>query len=266
MAVDFVGLLADLGAESGALQDVLSVLRDAQWDQSTPAAGWAIRDQVSHLAYFDDVACLALTDADAFREEAERLRAKGPHFPDVVAEEVRSMPYEELHAWFTASRAKLLDTLDGDDPQRRIPWFGPSMSVASSATARLMETWAHGQDIYDTLGLGHPPACGLKNIAHLGITTFGWAFSLNGLPVPDEPVRVELSADDTDVPWVWGPAEALNRVTGPAEDFVLAVTQRRHWTDTALVVEGPVATQWMSIAQAFAGEPGKGRAPRAAAP
>lgn len=262
MAVDFAQLLADLKDESSNLQDLLNSLGEGQWDQPTPAEGWAVRDQVSHLAYFDDVAFLALTDTTAFQRTADSLRAKGPNFPDLVADEHRGRPYTDLHEWLNTSRARLLNTLAGDDSRRRIPWFGPDMSVASAATARLMETWAHGQDIYDAFGVSHPFGPGLKSIAHLGVTTFGWAFRLNELSVPDDPVRVELSSPNGNGPWVWGPPDAVNRVSGRAEDFVLAVTQRRHWTDTALVVEGPVAAQWMSVAQAYAGERGKGRDPR----
>jgi uncharacterized protein (TIGR03084 family) len=265
MAVDFAKLLADLSTESANLYAILGRLREDQWELPTPADGWAIRDQVSHLAYFDDVAALALTDADAFEETAKSLLAKGPDFPDVVADERRSMGCAELLEWLTTSRAALLTTYLCDDPRRRTPWFGPPMSVASSATARLMESWAHGQDVYDALDVAHPHSPGLRSIAHLGVSTFGWAFRLNELPVPEEPVRVELLSPQGGEQWVWGPAEAVNRVSGPAEDFVLAVTQRRHWTDTALVAHGPVVTQWMGIAQAFAGGRGRGRDPRASA-
>jgi uncharacterized protein (TIGR03084 family) len=265
MAVDFAKLLTDLNAESANLRATVSRLREDQWELPTPADGWAIRDQVSHLAYFDDVAALALTDAEAFDRTAKSLLAKGKNFPDVVADELRPMGCAELLDWFTTSRAAVLNIFEGDDPKRRIPWFGAAMSVASSATARLMETWAHGQDVYDTLGVGHPYSPGLCSIAHLGITTFGWAFSVNELPVPEEPVRVELLSPQGDEQWVWGPAEAVNRVSGPAEDFVLTVTQRRHWTDTALVAHGTVATHWMDIAQAFAGGPGQGRDAQASA-
>jgi uncharacterized protein (TIGR03084 family) len=265
MAVDFARLLADLNEESVNLRAILSRLREDQWELPTPADGWAIRDQVSHLAYFDEVAALALTDADAFETTATSLLAKGPNFPDAVAGELRTTGSAELLDRFATSRAALLNTLEGDDPKRRIPWFGPAMSVASSATARLMETWAHGQDVYDTLGVDHPYSPGLRGIAHLGVTTFGWAFRVNELPVPEEPVRVELLAPDGDELWAWGPAQAVNRVGGPAEDFVLTVTQRRHWTDTALIAHGPVATHWMDIAQAYAGVPGRRRDPRASA-
>lgn len=116
------------------------------------------------------------------------------------------------------------------------------------------KTWAHGHDIYSGLGSAHPFSPGLRSVAHLGVTTFAFAHTLNGLDVPDEPVRVELHTPDGQC-WFWGPADATNRVTGPALDFVLTVTQRRHWTQTALVATGPVAAGWLDIAQAFAGRP-----------
>lgn|GEM_PF-566149 len=182
-----------------------------------------------------------------------------------VARAHRQMSPVELLNWFFESRNRLLAAFTTDDPRRRLPWFGPDMSVASSATARLMETWAHGQDIFDAVGVGHPLSPGLRSIAHLGVSTFAFAHRLNGLEVPTEPVRVELDAPEVNAVWTWGPADAENRVSGPAEDFVLVVTQRRHPEDTELIVQGPVAVAWMAIAQAFAGAPGNGRPSRTAA-
>ncbi|WP_063018931.1 TIGR03084 family metal-binding protein [Nocardia nova] len=265
MALDYSALLRDLGQETDRLIDCLSSTSELAWESATPAEGWAIRDQVSHLAYFDDCAHLALTDADRFRIEADRLTSLGPDFPDRIAEAHRHLSAGELRSWFEESRSRLLTALTTDDPRRRLPWFGPDMSVASSATARLMETWAHGQDIYDALGVDHPLSSGLRSIAHLGVSTFAFAHRLNNLEVPAEPVRVELYAPDSDEVWTWGPADATDRVTGPAEDFVLVVTQRRHREDTKLVVEGGIASRWMTIAQAYAGAPGTGRPSRTGA-
>ena len=259
MALDYPKLLADLRQESDGLLACLGGLRAEQWELPTPAEGWAIRDQVSHLAYFDDVAHLALTDAAAFRTEAERLMGGGMDFPDRIAAQYRSMTQADLTEWISAARARLLDAFGADDPKRRLPWFGPNMSVASSATARLMETWAHGQDVYDAVGIAHPPSPGLRSIARLGVSTLAFAYRLNGRDIPDEPVRVALGPPDGGELWTWGPDEAVNRVSGLAEDFVLVVTQRRHWTDTALAVEGDVAAAWLDIAQAYAGAPGRGR-------
>ena len=70
-----------------------------------------------------------------------------------------------------------------------------------------------------------------------------------------EVVHDEVTGED----WTWGDEGVVDQVRGPALDFCLVVTQRRHLDDTALEVEGPVAAEWMSIAQAFAGPPGPGR-------
>ncbi len=126
------------------------------------------------------------------------------------------------------------------------------------ATARLMETWAHGQDVADALGTVREPSARLRHVAHLGVRTLGFAFTVHGLPAPQAPVRVELTAPDGGL-WTWGPEGAADRVAGPALDFCLLVTQRRHRDDLALTAVGEVATAWLPIAQAFAGPPGKGR-------
>jgi uncharacterized protein (TIGR03084 family) len=132
------------------------------------------------------------------------------------------------------------------------------MGLVSSVTGRLMETWAHGQDILDTLGEQREPTARLRHIAELGVRTFAFCFRLRGRPVPDTPVRVELSGpgDPGNLGgqrWSWGPDGAADRVEGNAEEFCLVVTQRRNVADTGLMVTGPVAAEWITIAQAFAG-------------
>jgi uncharacterized protein (TIGR03084 family) len=260
MPADMRALLTDLRAETRAVRDLLAPLDDAGWETATPSAGWAIRDQVSHLAYFDEAAALAATDPERFRAEAADLMQAGPGFPDQIARRYRSLPPATLLAWFDGARERFLTMLAPIDPAARQPWYGPDMSAASAVTARLMETWAHGQDVADALGAPREPTGRLRHVAYLGVRTFGFCFRLHGRPVPDAPVRVELAAPDGTA-WAWGPAGARDRVTGPALDFCLVVTQRRHVADTALEVHGPVAAAWIAIAQAFAGAPGGGRAP-----
>lgn len=258
MATLLQNLLSDLVAETAVLDDLLVGLHDDEWETATPAEGWAVRDQVSHLAFFDEAAVLAATDPDAFRADAARLKSLGPTFPDIIAERYRQTPPNELNDWFRAARSELIASfvlLDGKD---RVPWYGPDMSVLSCVTARLMETWAHTQDVLDAFGVQRAPTQRLRHVAHLGVSTLGFSFQLNGRPVPSAPVRVVLQAPDGDV-WTWGDESAENRVAGDALDFCLVVTQRRHLEDTRLAVRGPVATEWLSIAQAFAGAPGPGR-------
>ncbi|HXW88112.1 MAG TPA: TIGR03084 family metal-binding protein, partial [Streptosporangiaceae bacterium] len=172
----------------------------------------------------------------------------------------RGTPGTELRDWLRAARRHLLTGFAAIEPSRRLPWYGPDMSAASSVTARLMETWAHGQDIADALGVTRQPTARLRHVAHIGVNTIGFSFALRSLPPPDQPIRVELTGPGGEE-WTWGPPGADNVVRAPALDFCLVVTQRRHPADTALVAEGSLARQWISIAQAFAGAPGPGRPP-----
>jgi uncharacterized protein (TIGR03084 family) len=265
MAVDMRGLLADLTAETRVLEALLAPLDEAGWDRPTPAPGWAIRDQVSHLAYFDEAAVAAATDPGRFGAEAAELMTRGAGFPDEIARRHHAMPPTELLGWFRAARTRFVSVFTSLEAKARLPWYGPGMSAASSVTARLMETWAHGQDVADALGVRRQPSARLRHVAHLGVSTFGFAFALNGRPVPRQRVRVELTAPDGSI-WTWGPAGAPDVVDGTALDFCLVVTQRRNIADTALRVTGPLATEWMGIAQAFAGPPGPGRPPGLFAP
>ena len=258
MAVDMAELVADLAAESSALTAMLAPLAPADWDRPTPAAGWAIRDQVSHLAYFDETATLSAADPDRFQAEAADLVARVSVFTEAVAADYRGLTPAALLDWLGRAREQYLRTFAGLDPATRLPWYGPPMSAASSVTARLMETWAHGQDIADALGLTRPATARLRHVAHLGVATMGFSFQVHGQPVPTAPVRVELAAPDGTT-WTWGPAGAADLVQGEALGFCLLVTQRRHRLDTGVRATGPVAEAWLELAQAFAGPPGPGR-------
>ncbi|MFD0204613.1 MULTISPECIES: TIGR03084 family metal-binding protein [Saccharothrix] len=243
-------LLDDLRAESQVLDDLVATLPD--WTVPTPAEGWTIAHQISHLRWTDRVATLAARDPEAFTEALTRATA------DMVDEGAQE-PIT-LDEW-RAARAELAEALAALPPGVKMPWFGPPMSAASMATARLMETWAHGQDVADALGVTREPTHRLKHVAHIAVRTFGWSFLVNGLPVPQVPVRVELVAPDGGR-WEWGPEDAENRITGPALDFCLLATQRRHRDDLAVTAVGEAAVAWLPIAQAFAGPPGTGREQR----
>jgi uncharacterized protein (TIGR03084 family) len=251
-------LSADLAAETSDLASVLAALKPPDWDRDTPAAGWTIRDQITHLAFFDDATVLAVTDPAGFDTQRAELLAFGDKFPDVVAARYRHLPAGDCRDWFLCSREALLAAYGQADPGERLPWYGPDMSLATSLTGRLMETWAHGQDIADAVGVRREPTARLRHIADLGVRTFAFCFRLRGRPVPDAPVRVELSGPEGSDGlggrrWSWGPGSAVDRVEGDAEEFCLVVTQRRNVTDTGLTVTGPVAAEWIAIAQAFAG-------------
>jgi uncharacterized protein (TIGR03084 family) len=260
MPVSMTALCDDLAAESAELRTVLAGLSDAEWKRDTPAAGWTIADQVSHLAYFDDVALRSATDPEAFAAEKAQMDTEGGVNPDTIAERFRDLPGSELLTWFDEARGRLITEFRGLDPSTRVPWFGPAMSAASSLTARIMETWAHGQDVYDTVGAVHEPSARLRHVAHIGVGARAFSYLAHGREMPSVPVRVELTAPDGSV-WTWGPQDAPDRISGAALDFALLITQRRHRDDLGLTVVGEAAEEWVGIGQAFAGEAGTGRAP-----
>ena len=251
-------LLDDLLAETRSLHTVVHPLDDATWDTPTPAPGWSIKDQMVHLAYFDEAQVRAMTDPEGFATERGDAIVDVDAFVDRVTLAHRAMKLADVRDWFHRARHELVKTARAADPKGRVPWYGPDMTLASSITARIMETWAHGQDIRDALGVPVEPSERLRHIAFLGQRAFANSFLARGLPVPDVAVRVELDAPDGGE-WVFGPDDATQVVRGPALDFCLVVTQRRHPDDTALVAEGDAAAQWLTIAQAFAGPPGAGR-------
>ncbi len=253
-------VIDDLHHESEELDQLVADLDDTHWARDTPAPRWTIAHQIAHLTWTDRAALLAVTDTDAFAEEVTKALAAPDTFVDQGADEGATQPPAQLLTTWRTGRTALENALRATPPGTRFPWYGPPMSVASMATGRLMETWAHGQDIADTLGVRRQPTDRLRHVARIGVRARDFAFAVRGLPAPTEEFRVELQSPTGDL-WTHGPADAPQRVTGPALDFCLLVTQRAHRTDLAVHAQGPDADHWLDIAQAFAGPPGPGRRP-----
>lgn len=251
-------IVEDLQAESTAVDALLDRLSPARWTLATPAPGWTVAHQIAHLLWTDRVALTSITDEAAFAELLVTAHENPAGFVDAAAEELAAGPPAALLADWRRTRNALHAALREVPDGRKLQWFGPPMSAASMATARLMETWAHGLDVADALGVTVAPSARLKSIAHLGVRTRDFAFGVHGLAPPAEPFRVELTAPDGGR-WAWGPEDAAQRVSGSALDFCYLVTQRRPRARLDLAAEGPDAEQWLRIAQAFAGPPGPGR-------
>jgi len=251
-------MVADLRAESDELDALVADLGPARWAEPTPAAGWTIAHQIAHLLWTDRVALTAVTDEAGFAAVLADASKDPLGFVDAAAEELATTAPGRLLADWRDTRARLHDELLAVDEGRKLPWFGPPMSAPSMATARLMETWAHGLDVADALGVHRPATARLRSVAHIGLRTRDFAFSVNGLTPPAEEFRVELRAPDAST-WSWGPEDAAQRVRGSAEDFCMLVTQRRSPSSLDVTAEGEDAARWLGIAQAFAGPPGRGR-------
>lgn len=260
---DPAAVLDDLRSESDELDRLVGELDDEGWSRATPAPGWTVAHQIAHLAWTDTAALLAVTDPGAFAAEVEKAVAAPDSFVDEGAEAGAALPPAALLAHWRDGRERLQQALKEAPSGVKFPWYGPPMSATSMATARLMETWAHGQDITDALGAVREPTARLRHVAYIGVRARDFAHQVHGLTPPAEPFRVELTGPGGEL-WTYGPKDAEQRVTGPALDFCLLVTQRAHRDDLAVRAEGADADRWLDIAQAFAGPAGAGRAPKGA--
>jgi uncharacterized protein (TIGR03084 family) len=251
-------VLADLATEGDRLEALVADLPEAGWRTLTPAAGWDVATQVAHLAWTDEAAVAAAGD----RPRWDALVLEALTDVDGVVDRAAlsggaADPPDLLGRWRTA-RTALAAALRAYPRGERMPWFGPPMSATSMATARFMETWAHSRDVHEALGVEPEITDRIRHVAHLGVRTRDFAFSVHRLDPPAEEFRVSLTAPSGDL-WAWGPEDAAQTVTGAAYDFCLLVTQRINRADTSLVAVGRDANTWLSIAQCFAGPPGEGR-------
>ncbi len=237
----------DLQEEGIALHAFLKTLEAGDWQRPTPFKTWTPHQVVAHLHMFDRMSLLALEEPADYLAAAEEL------MPQVQKQTDEADGAALLMLWYDGV-LKMCEGLGAADPKRRLKWFGPDMGVRMFTTARQMETWAHGQDIYDLMRAPRTHTDRIKNIAHLGVKTYGWTFMNRGVEIPGPEPYVCLTAP-SGATWEWNAPGAENRVEGEAVEFCRVVSQGRNIADTQLQVHGAAATQWMAIAQCFAGPP-----------
>jgi uncharacterized protein (TIGR03084 family) len=250
---------ADLVAEGDDL-DALVSQPDVDFSLPTPAVGWTIAHQIGHLHWIDELALEATTAPTTFLARRPALVANLQDALDSTAAAAVGVPASELLESWRAGRTRVVEALRAVPPGTRLEWIGPPMGAGTMASARLMETWAHGQDIGDALGVRRDPTDRLRHVVELGVRTRDYAFRINGQPLPAAPFRFEIAAP-SGVVWTWGPDDAPECITGSAADFALLITRRRHPDDLDVRASGPLGQQWISMAQVFVGSPGPGREP-----
>lgn len=258
---DIVGdLLADLDAERMQLRKIVQGVDPADWAAATSSPGWSVRDQIAHLAFFDEMAARAVSYPAAFEIERARALADTSGYNREHLSRVPPGGSALLAHWTGA--AELFRTTVRTAPSKaRVPWYGPNMGLASMVSARLMEHWAHGHDVAEGLAVRREPTARLRHVADLAVRARGYGYVVRGQAPSGTPVRVELIAPSGST-WVFGPEDADESITGEAEDFCLVLVRRRHVDDSGLAVSGPAAQEWLEIGQAYAGPPGDA-APRA---
>ena len=247
----------DFVAESEALHGALAPLDDAAFLTVTQFKDWTIDDVVRHLHFFNEMTDLALLDPLAFAARYEMFEAgrkADGTMTGITGRLLRGLSGQRLLAAWRERYLEMGPRWRDADPKARVRWVGPDMSVRSSITARQMETWAHGQEVVDALGVERENGDRIRNIAHLGVQTYGWTFLNRGETAPGPAPYVRLTAPSGAI-WEWGAPSEDERVAGPAVDFAQVVTQVRNVADVDLAVTGPNATRWMAVAQCFAGPP-----------
>jgi uncharacterized protein (TIGR03084 family) len=244
-------LLADLDDERAAVMALVRGLPPASWTLPTRAEPWTVRDQIAHLGWFDAAFARAISTPAEFEAERDAITDLDG-FVDAANAAVPEAGPAALAWWQDAARA-FDAAARACDPSTRLPWYGPPMSLRSAITSRIMETWAHGSDVADALGTRLPPTDRLRHVADIAVRARPQGYRVRDLDVPQTPVRVELTGPSGDV-WTWG--EGDESIVGDAEEFCLVLVRRVHVDDTALVVTGDAAREWMTLGQAFAGTPG----------
>ena len=247
----------DFRDEVDELHGFLQTLKAEDWERETGFMQWTPWDVVAHLHYFDLVSMTSLEGEEAFATERKALFAAiaaGETNKGLARKRFADLDAAALLGEWQSTAHSLAEALGESDPKRRLPWFGPDMGVPMFTTARYMETWAHSQEIYDLVGATRKHSDRIKNVATIGMKTFGWTFVNRKLEIPGPPPYVRLVAPSGAI-WEWNEPSDGESIRGDAVDFCQVVTQGRNVADTALEVKGAVATQWMSIAQCFAGGP-----------
>lgn len=246
---------ADFLAETETLHAALADLDDNRFDEATQFKGWTLNDVIVHLHYWNRMADLSLSDPEAFKVQITETFQKlaGGTLRVMENDAIPERGQTLLAEWIGFARDMGKRWRDVD-PKRRLAWAGPDMSARSSMTARQMETWAHGQEVFDHLGIRRQDADRIRNIVILGINAFGWSHKVHGVAVPETLPYLRLTAPSGAI-WEFGDPSETELIEGPAVDFARVVTQTRNIADTSLAVTGPVATNWMATAQCFAGPP-----------
>lgn len=248
-------VLADLKSEGDQLESWVSPPGGVDWGVVCTPEGWTVGHEIAHLAWTDWASAVAIDGGPAWDDLVAGALDVFDGFIDAETDVWAKLPAADLLVRWRTGRGELARRLAEAPEGARLNWFGPPMGVASMATARLMETWAHGMDVAEGLGIEVPRTDRCKHVCHLAVRTRGYVYSLRMEQVPEMPVRVELTSPSGEL-WTWGSPDAGQSITGDAWDFALLAVRRRHRDDADVKADGAAADEWLGYLQAFAGPPG----------
>lgn len=253
----------DFRDECDALDAVICTAPAEAWAEPTQFKGWTFDDVIGHLLHFDcaaERAARGREELQAFLGPVMAAIARGRSFAQCTREWLDGLAGPRLLERWRDQYRRVAEIYAPMQPDARLPWAGPDMSARSFISARQMEAWAHGQAVFDALGRERCEHDRLRNVAIMGINTFGWSYMVHGRVAPAAMPYVRLQAP-SGATWEWGTPQDAERIEGTAVDFCRVVAQTRSVRDTGLQVSGAVAQEWLSIAQCFAGPPESPPAP-----
>lgn len=253
-------VISDLTAEAREVEGLVTGLDEAGWQRPTPAPGWTVAHQIAHLAFIFRLAGTAAADPELFAAMAAKASTNFEAAVNAALDGYLGDPHEVLLSRWRDERDTSIKALAAVPGNQLVPWLVRPLPPAVLCCAGMMELFAHGQDIADALGVTREYTDRLWHIAWFATLTWDFGYQSRGLTPPEVQFRYELTAPSGAV-WEFGPADAKQRITGPAEDFCLLTTRRRHRDDLAVRAVGPDAEHWLDIAQAYRGPAGEGRRP-----
>ncbi|MDH2428410.1 TIGR03084 family metal-binding protein [Sphaerisporangium sp. TRM90804] len=258
-------VLRDLTAEGDELDRLVSSLDPEQWRLPTPAPGWTIHDQIAHLSFIFRLAGAAASDPEKFKALATGAEEDFEGAVNAALGSYADDSPEVLLGRWRAERAAVVQALAAVPAGQVVPWLVNPLPPIILACAGIMEQFAHGQDIADAVGAELERTDRLAHLVVFAVLTRDFGYLARDLTPPATEFRFELTSPSGEL-WAFGPEDSEQRISGPAVDFCLLATRRRHRDDLALTATGDEADHWMDIAQCYRGPAGAGRAPGQFAP
>ncbi len=246
----------DFKSESDCLYKILENLPETDLDSKTLFKEWSFNSIIRHLHVWNYAANISLLNVREWGKFSDKLKNNfnnGKTLNDFEKNFSNNLKGKKLLNKWKSLYSEITEKFKIEDPKKRVKWIGPDMSVISSISARHMETWAHGQAIFDSLGIRRKNEDRILNIVIIGNNTFNWSYKVNKLDIPKQIPYLKLTSPSGEI-WEFNDKKNINYIEGMAEDFCQVVTQVRNIQDVKLTVKGSIAEEWMSLAQCFAGK------------
>ena len=223
----------DFYEECMNVYNILKDIPEKNLNTITQFKNWSFEDIIRHLHVWNIAAFKSLqgqNEWESFRSRLQSSFEKGSKLSDFEKYFTNNITGKNLLNHWYNTFIKVSNIFRQEHPKKRVKWVGPDMSVISSISARHMETWAHAQAIYDSLGKVRENKDRILNIVIIGNNTFGWTYKVNNKKVPSNIPYLKLISPSGKV-WEFNDSKNSEKIEGLAEEFCQVVTQVRNIED-----------------------------------